>query len=259
MAERRVHRSGTSRLSPLLPLALLWGAGATLLVGLISQNQVSYDQLLLDPNSVNGVPWYTGLVSNLGVLGWTTATSVGFVGAWIADVGDRPGAVSMLRGGALLSAILLLDDLFQIHILVKPLLGVPKAGVYAAYLLLTGWWAISQLQEIRRTRALLLSAAGFAFFLSVVVDQTGTKLFGLADSTALLAEDAAKFLGVLAWAQYFVLTSTDVVRSILDELRSQIDRTTETPSPETASPENVSPESGVAPTAQSRSSARARA
>ena len=170
---------------------------------------------------MNGVPWYTGLVSNLGVLGWTVAASVGFLGAWIAASGGRPGAVSMLRGGALLSSILLLDDLFQIHVVVEPLFGISKPVVYAAYLVLTGCWALTELSEIRRTRYELLLAAGAAFFTSVVVDQTGRGVIGLSPSVSLLAEDAAKFLGVLAWAQYFAVTSTDVLRSILAELRGE--------------------------------------
>lgn len=214
MVERRIQKSRASRLAPLLPLALIWLLGCALIVGLLAQRQVPYDQLLLDPNSLNKVPWYTGLISNLGILGWTTATATGFFGCWVARAGARPGASSMLFWGAALSTVLLLDDLFQLHVVVK-VLGLSKPMVYLGYLVATGLWVLLQLQEIRRTRVELLLAAGAAFAVSVMVDQVGGALPVLTDQATLVLEDASKFLGVLAWAQYFTLTSKDIVSSIL--------------------------------------------
>lgn len=219
MAERRTTRSSFSRLRPLLPLAGIWLAGFTLLLVLVIQREVPYDELLLDPNSLNKVPWYTGLVSNLGILGWTTATATGFFGAWVARYGHRAAASTMLARGAVLSTILLLDDLFQLHVVVKPLFGVAKPMVYLGYLVVAGWWVTTQRREISRTRAELLLASVGAFATSVVTDQLGSGLFGMSPANALLLEDACKFLGVLAWAQYFVLTSSDIVKSIVNELR----------------------------------------
>jgi len=57
-----------------------------------------------------------------------------------------------------------------------------------------------------------------AFSASVVADQLGVP--GLDEQGSLLAEDACKFLGVLAWAQYFTLTSADIAASIVNELRN---------------------------------------
>ncbi len=191
------------------------------MVGLVLQRQVPYDELLLDPNSVNRVPWYTGLVSNLGILCWTTATSTAFFGSWLARYGGRRAASVMLGRGAVLSTILLLDDLFQLHVAVKPLFGVSKAAVYLAYLIVAAWWVLTQREEIRRTRSELLLASLGAFGGSIVVDQIGAQLPLLDADSALLIEDACKFLGVLAWAQYFVLTSSDIVKSIVTELRAR--------------------------------------
>jgi hypothetical protein len=219
MSERRADRTGLSRLRPLVPLGLLWSAAGALLLGLVLQREVPYDRLLLDPTSVSRVPWYTGLVSNLGVLGWTTAAATGFFGAWIARYGDRPSAARLLGRGATLTTILLLDDLFQLHVIVKPLPGVTKPTVYVLYLVVAGWWVGSQWPELRRTRAELLAAAGAAFAVSIGVDQLGSSMPGLGPEARLVIEDAGKFLGVLAWAQYFVLTSGAIVTSIVTELR----------------------------------------
>ena len=222
MAERRSSRSISSRLRPLIPLAAVWLAGLLLLGGLVAQREVPYSELLLDPNSINRVPWYTGLVSNLGILGWTVATAAGYFGAWIAGYGNRPAAATMLFRGALLSTILLLDDLFQLHVAVEPLLGLSKPVVYALYLIVAGWWVVTQQRELARTRFELLLAAASAFGASIVIDQVGGRLPGFDDQTALLFEDAGKFLGVLAWALYFVTTSGAIVTSIVGELRDRV-------------------------------------
>lgn len=214
MADRRLQRSIRRRLRPLFPLAGLWLVGLTFIAGVVLQRRVPYEQLLLDPNSVNGAAAYTGLVSNLGILGWTTATVTGFFGAWVAAVGGRPGAAGMLWRGALLSTLLLLDDLFQLHIAVGPF-GISKPVVYLAYMAAVLAWLVTQRHEIARTRVELLVAAGGALGLSVMVDQLGLAIPGLGEQTVLVLEDAAKFLGVLAWAEYFVLTSGGIVTSIV--------------------------------------------
>lgn len=219
MSERRTNRTGLSRLRPLVPIAVIWTMGLVFLVGLALQRRVPYDELLLDPNNVAGVPWYTGLVSSLGILGWTTATVTGFFGAWVAHYGNRPAAARMLVHGAVLSTVLLFDDLLQLHVILKPAVGIPKIAVYVAYLLFALWWVASQWRELRRTRAELLLAAGAAFTVSIGLDQVAGLVPWLGPDQRLLIEDAAKFLGVLAWAQFFTLTSGAIVTSIVTELR----------------------------------------
>jgi hypothetical protein len=219
MAERRSRRTGLSRLQPLIPLGLIWSAGFLVLVSVALQRRVPYDELLLDPNNLAGVPWYTGLVSNLGILGWTTAAVTAFFGAWIALRGGRRSAARMLVEGAGLATVLLFDDLLQLHVLVEPLLGLPKVTAYALYLILAAHWVATQYAELRRTRYELLLAAGAAFAVSIGFDQVAPPIAWLGAEQRLLVEDAAKFLGVLAWAQYFVVTSGRIVTSIVEELR----------------------------------------
>lgn len=256
MADRRLDRTGGFRLQPLLPLVVIWPAGIALLAVLALQRQVPYSELLLDPNSINKVPWYTGLVSNLGILGWTTATVAGLFGTWIARFGGRPGAAAMLGRGSLLSALLLLDDLFQLHVLVRPLLGLPKSVVYVGYLGVALWWVVGQHREIIRTRVAVLLAASAALGLSVVVDQATGRIGVLGGDAALLIEDAAKFLGVLAWAQYFVLTASDIVRSIINELRA--DRSEPKPA-DPSGPQAIHIDGGLDPALKASPAPRVRA
>ena len=224
MAERRSRRAGVARLQPLVPLAVAWSVGFAVLIGVVLQGRVPYDELLLDPNNLAGVPWYTGLVSNLGILGWTTASVAGFFGAWIAHYGRRPAAGRMLLEGAVLSTVLLFDDLLQLHVLARPLLGVPKSIAYLVYLLLAAHWVLTQRRELARTRYELVVAAGLAFAASVGVDQVPGVTSWLDPGQRLLVEDAAKFLGVLAWAQFFLLTTGAIVTSIVGDLRAAADR-----------------------------------
>lgn len=210
MPDRRTRPSTVAGLRPLLPLAASWLAGSALLLVVIRQEVIPREQLLLDPSSYSRVPWYAGMVSSFGILGWTTATVAAAAGAWIARIGDRPPAACLLRGGSLLSALLLLDDLFQLHIVVTGTLDIGKVDVYLIYLGLGSWWAITNRREAWRTRWPLLVAAVAALAGSAIADQVGP-----ASETGVVVEDSLKFLGILAWAQYFAVTGRDIAASIV--------------------------------------------
>jgi hypothetical protein len=61
-----------------------------------------------------------------------------------------------------------------------------------------------------------IAGALMAFFVSMGADQ----VLHPTGSTALLFEDGAKFLGVLGWRLYFVLTTRDIVRSTITAVTS---------------------------------------
>ncbi len=213
MTERRSEQTWRTALRPIAPLAALWLAGACLLGLLIGKSSIPSEQLLLDPAHLQSRPWYLGLVSNLGVLGWTTATVAAAGGGWISRAGGRRGAADMLRAGALLSGLLLLDDLFQLHIVVADVVGTSKMAFYATYAVLAGAWIITNIAELHRARWPLLVAAIAALSTSAVTDQLMSGA-----GRGLIAEDSAKFLGILAWALFFVLTTRDIADSVLTEL-----------------------------------------
>lgn len=193
---------------------MVWSLASGLLAALTTQHTIPYEELMLDPTFYGHLPWYAGLVSNLGVLGWTASTVVAGAGAWMAAAGDRPGARQYLGGAALFSALLLLDDLFQLHVVVTHQLGLSKAPFYGLYLLMGSWWLAANWREAGRTRWPLLAAAGLALSASMAIDQ-GVP----ASPLALLAEDSSKFLGIVAWCLYFCLTAADISRSVLASSR----------------------------------------
>lgn len=211
---RKLRRSNQLRV--VLPLTFVWAVGALVLWSTLRIGSIDDAQLLLDPTSVAGLPWYTGLISNLGVLAWTVAAVSAAAAARIAELGDRRSAARFLRQAAMLGGVLMLDDLFLLHSSVFPqALGVSKRVILLGYAVLTIAWAIANVVEIRRTRWGLLAAAGFAVAISLGVDQIAP-----VSDTALVAEDSAKFLGVVAWATYFALTARDIAESVVRQRRS---------------------------------------
>ena len=217
-----------------MPLIVLWAAGYSLILAITSQQRIPEEDFLLDPSSVLGVPWYAGLVSSLGILGWTTATVIAAGGAWTCGIVGRASARELLRGGSLLSTLLLLDDLFQLHIIVPRAFSAPKTVFYAVYGLLGFWWVISNRRELARTRWTLLGAAAVAFAASIAIDVLGSR-----SGLGIVAEDSMKFLGILAWAVYFTTTTGDIARSVISSRRLFDDHETD-PHQDGAAPASVS-------------------
>lgn len=214
MTDRRRGFSARQQLRAFAPLLVVWAAGLLVLGVVVARDPGRRAELLLDPTFAGGLPWYVGLVSNLGIVGWCTATVAAAFGAVVARVGGRPSARSFLSGGALLCGLLLLDDLFQLHsAVVNHALGVGKITVVAVYAAGAFAWTASNRSEIARTRWRILAAGGLALAASAAADTVLRSRGGL----GLLAEDGPKFLGILAVATYFWLTTGDIVRSVVTQ------------------------------------------
>ncbi|NNE73435.1 MAG: hypothetical protein HKN26_07215 [Acidimicrobiales bacterium] len=215
--DRRSGFDGRILVRMFMPVLVVWAIGLVVLAGLVTQNAVPHEQLLLDPNYTGGLPWYTGLVSNLMILVWAVATTAAAGAAFVVRRAGRPQAEAFLRGATLLSLLLTLDDALQLHIVVAKTLDVPKPATYVAYLALSAAWALRSWPELQRTRWQLLAAAAGAFAVSLIVDQ----LTSPDNTTALIFEDGAKTLGVLAWATYFVVTARDIAASVIPDVAAE--------------------------------------
>jgi hypothetical protein len=211
-AERRA-REGSARI--LAPLTVVWTLGMAVVALTGIQPSATRALLLLDPVTSARLPWYAGLVSDVGILGWAVAASAAAATAFVASVGMRRGAAWFFGHGAVLGTVLCADDLLQLHAELAPdVLGLPKVAALGALALATGHWVLQHHRELRRTRWPLLVAAGSAFAVSLAVDQLGSGA-----GRSLLAEDGAKLFGILAWSGYFVVTGIDVVRSVVADAR----------------------------------------
>lgn len=169
--------------------------------------------LVLDPAHLTGAKWYTGALSNLGILVWTAGVVFAASGAWVARRVGRLSAARFLAVGAVATLVLLLDDALALH--AGPLKRAVGGSKNVAQLLVVFpviVWLFAFYNDIRRTRSILLFAALLALGGSVIADV----IFGLAGDAQLLIEDGLKLLGILAWSQYFAITSRDIAASAIE-------------------------------------------
>lgn len=211
-SERRRGFSLRRQLASLAPLAALWIVGLTLLFVARFQTVAPLRTLFLDATYLTGSPWYTGALSNLGILVWTSGAVFAVAGAWVARRIGRESAARFLAFGAAATLLLVLDDVFALHAgPLKHLLGGSKHLAQLFVVAPVGLWLAVFWADIRRTRSALLFAALGSLAGSVVVDVG----IGLSGDTSLLVEDGMKFLGILAWSQYFAITSRDIAASAI--------------------------------------------
>ena len=210
VSERRRGIALHRQLQSIVPLLTLWLVGISILGVAWAQTTVSLDDLFLSPANLTGAPWYTGALSNLGIFVWTLGVAFASAGAWVARRAGRPDAAKFLTVGACATVILVFDDIFAIHSSVfNDIPGLPKSVAQLIIVAPTLYWAMRYLGDIRRTRFVVLFAGFASLAGSVLVDLSG--LFQ--GETALLIEDGLKFLGILAWSQYFAMTARDIAAS----------------------------------------------
>ncbi len=211
--ERRVRRAWRTPGPVVVPLAAVWLMGLVVLS--IAAQRTDAQVLFFDPAMSGSDPkWYVGAISQLGILAWSIAALSAAWSAWFARHVGRPKAARFLARGAFATTVLLLDDLFVVHAVASNLLGVPKVVLAVLVVVPAALWAWRHLQDIARTRWPLLAVAVASLALSMIVERSTGNSFS---ARATLAEDSPKFLGVLAWATYFALTSVDIARSVLTQ------------------------------------------
>jgi hypothetical protein len=162
---------------------------------------VSLPSLTMDPNTTLGVPWYVGSISLLSVLIWSSTSAVALAASFRAG-GQARG---FLTAFGVFGLVLAIDDGFMVHEEVVTTLFGRMAqpvliGVYGfvAMLIAYRWW-----------RVLTPTALVFAAF---SVGMLGASV--VADLLYLLpvvAEDALKFVGIVAWGGVAVAQAAHAV------------------------------------------------
>lgn len=204
----RAHVDGEGPRVAVLFLCAALFLGAVVVVSLV--RPLDPTVLLRDPLAMADLHPLSGFASNLGVLIWTGAAAVSVFGALqLRDEGADHRAIAFLAGGGLLSAMLLVDDLFMVHEeLAGRYLGAAESVVLAAQALAVGVYLVVFRRRLARSAWLPLLLA-FAFFGgSVGVDLVLEDLDAWRRAVGrwhYLVEDGAKFLGIVGWAAYFWL------------------------------------------------------
>lgn len=190
-------------------LAALWIVPVLVLAWLKNQGTLTIQRLTVDPSALAGVPPYTGLLSNAGVVLWfSTASVLLFLAAsrreWVLGL---PGFLSLLLG---------LDDGLMLHEdLVPHWLGlddrVVQPGLYILYASLLGLTMRALRPWLRQPEMLLLLAAILCLGSSVSLDMvkesgllSERSPLRLDEGYAMWLEDGLKLLGIVAWWGYWL-------------------------------------------------------
>lgn len=164
---------------------------------------------LVDPSFSPSTSWSHGSLWALGLAGWAWAFAAGAVGALAA----RPRAAlapmgRLLAGASLLTLVLLLDDLFQLHEPTIPdATGVPQGVVLAIYAALVVTWLVTNRRALPDTDLGVLAIT--LVFFAIWIGAKGAP--GLPARTSVAA--GAKLCAIAGWASYVTLAAARVVRA----------------------------------------------
>lgn len=164
--------------------------------------------LTRDPTQLSGRHPLVGAVSNLGALAWCTAAAVCLFTWTMVRRSDRSKLpTSFFLWSGLLSAFLLIDDLFRLHDDLLPFrVGIPENLVFAIY-------GAGLVVYVWRFREAILNTDWGIFALAVLFGGFSLALdvgeyFTVAGVRLrlpmhVLVEDAFKFTAIVTWAVYY--------------------------------------------------------
>jgi len=218
----RISRRGFRHLLLFLAAPMLVLLAAVLMSRMAA---IPFHLFVRDPASIAGHHPLMGVLSNLGNLLWCTCAAVCAFGSQLLarEQGVTEG-VRHLRGAALLTLILLLDDFFMVHDYLSDFYFGIKEPVIVALICAA---AVCYLWRFRE--AIFASEWGWLLFAlaclvgSVLIDLV--KDLGLAEAGPWLthAEEPLKFLGIAAWCGYhYRLTTSLLLQPVPQASRAQV-------------------------------------
>lgn len=190
-------------------------------VGVLSQvvNGVSLEFFLRDIVATGKLPFFAGFVSQLGGMLWCASLTVCLFSLLVLrrQNGSLASSKRFLLHAAILTGILLLDDIFLFHEEVAPnYLHIPEKLVMAGYLLLGVAFVFLNVNEILSSEYLLLGLALACLGISVFLDALPIDDFGLRyffKRLEIFLEDGFKFAGIATWLIYFVRYAVQKIES----------------------------------------------
>ena len=145
-------------------------------------------------------PWYTGFLSNLGVIVWSISIGCCFLGAILLS-NNRQAAHFLIATGTL-SIVLVMDDMFRLHDgLLPSRLHIPEFISYFAYGLVFAIYLFSFYHIILSDISFLLLAGSLLFFGASII-------FGMVtpySSVQTFIKDSLKFIGIALWVTYIFI------------------------------------------------------
>lgn len=157
------------------------------------------------------LPFYTGWVTGLGVVGWFTSAATGvFAGALARRCGERTAGRALVLGG-LVSAAMGADDLFMFHDGVLVERGVPELVTLGVLGLAAVIWGLTHLRVLfAGSEAVLLILAAAWFAHSFLAEEVGGLYFH---------EEASKAAAIACWTVWFWVRAARVARQVPRNVR----------------------------------------
>ena len=149
---------------------------------------------------------YDGAISTLGIMLWASTAAVSAFGGLLLFAAGRRRAALFCLHAVCISALLALDDAYLLHEVAAPKLGIPQTIFIAGLgLVILSYLALQRRFLLRPFGWLLaISLAGFA--ISVGIDQ----IFHSTDPVWIVAEDGPKFVGIVAWFLFHLMTCLEL-------------------------------------------------
>ncbi len=162
---------------------------------------ISFSTLVLTPNEIANMPVYTGGILFLGLFLWSAAASVSCLGAVLLHHKSRK--FWFLLSAGIFTAIIDLDDAYQLHNAISDHLPVPEIFLYIAYFLLILGFLLYFFKEILNDTDFPLLAAALVFM--------GISISYKVFMEDFLMEGGFKILGITLWLAYFSRTAVNFV------------------------------------------------
>jgi hypothetical protein len=184
----------------LVVLALLFAIFAS------TVKDIDLDVFTQDPNAQLNAPFYLGFFSNLGIMVWSAAFTICFYGAYgVVEISAMRNREFLMVSG-LITFLMALDDLFQLHELVFPAyFNISDNMVYLTYINIYLIYFIRYKRELLNSDFMALGLAFFLLGLSTIID-----LLPLPMPKDTFLEDAIKLLGAVTWLVYYTRTATEL-------------------------------------------------
>ena len=170
----------------------------TILIVSISFN-IPVGNFTRDPLQVVNSPFYTGLVSNIGILFWCAAAVICLYSYSLSLKTTKDASFLLFSG--ILTLFLMADDFFLLHeVVYRNYLHIPSKIIFLLYLVTAISLFYSFRYVILKTEYMILFIAILMLSLSGIIDAIPQNILPVHH----LFEDGTKFSGIVFWFLYFL-------------------------------------------------------
>jgi hypothetical protein len=165
--------------------------------------------------AADGLPlvFFTGWISNLGVLGWFATATAGILAARVSYRHGERRAAAYTGGAGAIALLLGIDDLFMLH---DGAIASGEEALLLLWLTLVLTWTVIFFRELIRDELLPVLVLAGAFFAHAVVADVLPR-----DVPTLLHEDASKLAAIILLTAWSWATAERTLHSLAPTTKTQ--------------------------------------